>query len=187
MNSNAWSRIFFAAGWMFVAPGFPWLTGCGDPAPGEGMEKPLAEKPMPEVVPGPVAVGTPDITTIDPAAMDQAEIRKVVPPGPRCSFAYTAASPPVLVGGVAARKASIAGVVKLHGRLVELTAQHAKTVDELGAGAIFTTQGITLTVKPDREEDAEVGESQHRWPADLLFELDQGLHVGYRGWYTCTK
>lgn len=187
MNSNFRTRIFFATGRMFVALGLLWLTGCGDPAPGEGMEKPLAEEPMPEVVPGPVAVGTPDIPAIDPATMNQAEIAKVVPSGPRCSFAYTAASPPVLVGGVAAAKASITGVVKLHGRLVELTAQHAKTIDELRAGATFTAQGITLTVKPDREEGGEAEESQHRRPANLLFELDQGLHVGYRGWYTCTK
>lgn len=161
------------------------LTACGDPAPGEGMEKPLAEEPMPEVVPGPVAVGTPDITTIDPATMNAAEIDNVVPPGPRCSFAFTAASPPVLVGGVNATGDAITGVVKLHGRLVELAAQHAKTIDELNAGATFTAQGIRLTVKPEREEGGEVGERRRRWPANLLFELEQGLHVGYRGWYTC--
>lgn len=151
------------------------------------MEKPLAEEPMPEVVPGPVAVGTPDITTIDPVTMNPAEIDRVVSPGRRCSFAYTAASPPVLVGGAKTKDASIIGVVKLHGRLVELAAQHAKSVEELSAGAMFTARGMRLTVKPDREEGGEAKEGQRRWPANLLFELDQGLHVGYRGWYTCTN
>lgn len=185
MNSNSRIRLFFAIE-LIVALGFPWLTGCGDRAPGEGMEKSLVERPMPEVVPGPVAVGTSDITTLDPATMNQAEIGKVVPSGPHCAFVYTAASPPVLVGGAKAKNASITGVVKLHGRLVELTVQHAGTIDELSAGATFTAQGITLTVTPDREEGSEADENQRRWPANLLFELDQGLRVGYHGWYTCT-
>ena len=186
MNSDCRTRIFFAVGRAALTLSFVWLTACGDPAPGEGMEKPLTEGPMPEVVPGPVAVATPDITTIDPATMNPAEIGKVVSPGPRCSFAYTAASPPVLVGGVKATETSITGVVKLHGRLVELTAQQVKTVGELGAGATFTAEGIRLSVKPEREEGGEVNKGLRRWPANLLFELDQGLRVGYHGWYTCT-
>ncbi len=162
------------------------LAACGDPAPGEGMEKPLARKPLPEVVSAREALQTPDLTIIDPATMDKAEIHKVIPAGPQCSFAYTAESFPVLAGGTDDKAAGgVAGVVKLHGRLVELSARQAKTFDELTSGVVFTADGIQLTVTPDPDNDASQTQGAWRRPANLIFELDQGLRVGYRGWYSC--
>ena len=36
---------------------------------------------------------------------------------------------------------------------------------------------------PDEEPAVEDG--MRRWRADLIFQLDEGLTVGYRGFYSC--
>lgn len=147
------------------------------------MEQPLAEEPMPEVVSAEEAIQSPNIPAIDPLTMHESEVQKVVPAGPRCSFAYTAASPPVLVGATDRQTNRLIGVVKLHGRLVELTANQADPLEALATGPTFTADGLRLAVEP---EPATGGTG--RRPANMHFEiLEEGLLIGYRGWYSCSE
>lgn len=159
------------------------VTACGDPAPGEGMEKPLAKEPMPKIVSATEAIESPDIPAIDPATMDESEIEQVVPPGPHCSFAYTAAGSPVFAAGIGPG-ATAQGVIKLHGRLVELTAQGVKDLDALAAGAVFTAGPVQFDVKPEMKE-GHTQDGKQRWLAEAHFTLRNELNVGYVGWYTC--
>lgn len=154
------------------------LAACGDPAPGEGVAHPPMQAPAPEIVPAQQALQTPDIPAIDPQTMQQAEIDKVLPPGPRCSFLYTAESRPILVATPAEGGAQ--GVIKLHGKLVRVQAP-AGDLQALAGGGTFSAEGVTLEVAP--EEQAVAAEPV---PADLHFSLDAGLNVGYHGWYGCT-
>lgn len=153
------------------------LTACGDPAPGEGVKKPLMSDPPPEVVDARKAVHTPDIPTIDPQTLDAAEVDKVLGEGPRCIFAYTAESPPVVALQVTGDNAG-QGVVKIHGRLVKLAAQRAEA-----GGFALSGDGMSVAIEPAAAaDDARPTELRE---ADMLFELEQGLRVGYRGWYRC--
>jgi len=158
------------------------LSACGDPAPEEGMEKPPMKGPAPVVVGAKEAVQLPDIPTIDPQTLDEAEVRKVLGAGPYCSFAYTAESSPITAFGDPGQGAAAGkGMVKIHGRLVELSAQRAE------AGTIgLIAEGMKLDiniVEPSGQDDMNATE---RREADMHFELEQGLRVGYRGWYSCT-
>lgn len=158
------------------------LAACDNPAPGEGMPKPLAEGPLPSVVSVSEALSSPVLTAVDPGPLNQAEADKVLPPGPRCSFAYTAESPPVLIASPLPNTQMARGVVKLHGLLVEVNSQSIQGVESLAQGATFTAEGLRLEIKP---EGGEIGAQR---VANMKFELDQeGLLVGYRGWYSCSE
>jgi hypothetical protein len=154
------------------------LAACGDPAPGEGMKKPPMSDPQPEIVSARKAVNTPDIPTIDPQTLDTAEIAKVLRGGPLCVFAHTAESPPV-VALEATKENGALGVVKIHGRLVKLTVRRT----ESGAFAL-SADGMAVEIKPASNDDGARSAELHE--ADMHFELEQGLRVGYRGWYRCT-
>lgn len=154
------------------------LTACGDPAPGEGVKEPLMSGPPPEVVGAREAVNMPDIPTIDPQTLDAAEIDKVLGAGPRCIFAYTAESPPVVALQVTGDNAG-QGVVKIHGRLVKLAALRAETGG-------FALKGDGMSIHIDPAATADDPRPTELREADMLFELEQGLRVGYRGWYRCT-
>jgi len=153
------------------------LTACGDPAPGEAVKEPLMSGPPPKVVSASEAVSTPDIPTIDPQTLDDAEIEKVLGAGPRCIFAYTAESPPVVALEVAGQDAG-QGVVKIHGRLVKLAAQRVE------AGG-FALSGDSMSIRIEPAAGKGDAMPNDLTEADTLFELEQGLRVGYRGWYRC--
>lgn len=154
------------------------LTACGDPAPGKGVKEPLMSGPTPEVVSAREAVATPDIPTIDPQTLDTAEIEKVLGAGPRCLFAYTAESAPVVALELTGDKAG-QGVLKIHGRLVKLAARRTEA-----GGFDLSAEGMSVSIQPAKGAgDAMPTELTE---ADMLFELEQGLRVGYRGWYRCT-
>ena len=157
------------------------LAGCGDPAPGEGMKEPLMRGPAPELVSLREAVQTPNITAIDLQTLQRAEIEKVLGKGPYCAFAYTSESPPVLAF-IATE--GVRGVIKIHGRLATLGAEQAPQQEALARGVALTTEGGRVEVRTADNESASVEAGEAR-VADLLFELEQGLHVGYRGWYSC--
>ena len=71
--------------------------------------------------------------------------------------------------------------MKINGELVPLEAEAG--ADVLATGVLMGTDGGRMIVTL-AEEDAEpaVGERQE---ADLVFQLEQGLTVGYRGFYEC--
>lgn len=160
------------------------LTACSDPAQRGGAGQALMPDPMPEVVELEQALQSPVIPTVDLAPMHAAEIEKTLGADPWCFFAYTAASPPVLAirnaGGDAGR-----GVIKIHGKLVELQQEQAADYQTLAQAAVLETQGGQVRVALASTENLEALTPDKDYAADAVFTLDQGLEVGYRGWYRC--
>lgn len=136
------------------------------------------------VVPADKAVESAKIATTDPAAMSRAEVDKVLPAGPGCGFALTSGTDPVLVvrapnaGGVTAR-----GVMKIHGRLIELTSEEAGGYASLIDGVALNAGGVTVQVAP--LEETPPSEATETRQADMTLTLEQGLNAGFRGYYTC--
>ncbi|SEO41295.1 protein of unknown function [Salinihabitans flavidus] len=110
------------------------------------------------------------ISKLDLAPMTEAEADQVLQSTARCFFNRSPETDPVLWandGGAAA--------MKLNGVLVALEADGNP---QQGA-ATFGAPGTTVTVRP-------LGElADRRQNAELVFELDAGLSVGYRGFYGC--
>jgi len=142
-------------------------------------------EPEPKVVPPTKAVWNPDLSETDPGPLEPSEVYRVLQADPRCGFHYTQASPPVLVVGQTAETGDLLGLMKLHGRLVELAPASATRFDQLVAGGTFEAEGIVARILPEVEEEDTTDEDRRRWPASMRFELDEGLSVGYQGWYIC--
>lgn len=111
------------------------------------------------------------IGTLDLAPMPQAEAGRVLRLAARCTFSRSLQSDPVLWatedGGAAA--------MKLNGVLVGLEATGAPQ----NGAAEFSAPGATVSVRR-LGDDAD-----WRQNAELVFRLDRGLSVGYRGFYGC--
>lgn len=160
------------------------LSACNDSGSPAGV---ASERPPADVVSAPEAVQSADIPGIDLGTLETADIEKVLPAGPRCSFAYTAASPPVLASALPADDDDGAlGVIKIHEKLVEVSAQESTSFEALTDGAIFTAEGVRIQVTPLPNEEPEDQNGARRWRAELDFELKEQLKVGYGGWYTCS-
>ena len=110
------------------------------------------------------------ISQLDLAPLPAAEADRVLETTAPCSFNRSPETDPILrasEGGAAA--------VKLNGVLIALQA-----ADGLQEGAAtFSAPGTTVTVRPLGDE------ADWRQNAELVFELDQGLSVGYGGLYSC--
>ena len=111
------------------------------------------------------------ISTLDPAPMPEAEADGLLRPGPRCAFYRTAESDPVLWVASGAG----AGAMKLNGVLIGLAGSGDMEED----GMRLTAPGVTMTVRQLGDE------ATWRSDAELVFALEQGLTVGYRGFWTC--
>ncbi|KJS38348.1 MAG: hypothetical protein VR70_10185 [Rhodospirillaceae bacterium BRH_c57] len=138
----------------------------------------------PEVMTVAAALRRTNIETLDLQPVMDAEAAKVLPPGPRCAFAWTNQSRPILVAGMT-EDDTTQGVFKLQGALVTLNAPQAEGFGALAAGSTLTTEGASVRVIPVPDEDAETVDGRKRRKADMVFELERGLTVGYRGFYTC--
>jgi hypothetical protein len=133
-----------------------------------------------KIVPASQAVRQADLTGTDLGTMTDADVAKVMRPGPHCSFSYVSGGKPVLIavpGGASGSR----GYIKLHGMLVELETG-APDVQALSAGTVFRAEQIAAAVAPV-EDRANASERK----ADLVFALQQGLRVGYGGFYNCAK
>ena len=161
------------------------ISACDNPPPDNNGGGSVTNKPQPEVVPAQEAIQKPDIPTIDLMAMDQAEIDKVLMPGPRCRFSYTEEGGPVFAAGI--QEQTVRGVVKIHGRLVELHADNIHDINALTGGGVFTADTMSVDITPTEDENAEAPRLPLHRSASLKFTLQQGLEVGYEGWYTCIQ
>lgn len=162
------------------------VAACGDPAPGEGVEKKPSTRVMPEVVSAAEAIQIAHVSTIDLHTMDEAEYEKVIPQGPHCTFLYSAEGGPVLAAGM--KGGTAAGVVKIHGKLVELEADNVTSYDALSSsGARFSTDKLRVHLIPDPDEDFAQDDGRMQREADAVLEIGQQLKVGYRGWYVCGR
>jgi hypothetical protein len=117
-----------------------------------------------------VALNNTLIAELDPAPMAKAEAEQILEPGPRCVFNRSPETDPIFW----AAQDSGQGAMKLNGVLVPLEA-----ADETEDGFEFAAQGVTMTIRPLGEE------ADWRSDAELIFELEQGLTIGYRGFYEC--
>jgi len=111
------------------------------------------------------------ISTLDLAPMPDAEADQVLEAGARCTFYRSRESYPILWatqdGGAAA--------MKLNGVLVSL---EAAGDPQVGASE-YSAPGTTIAVRRLGDE------ADWRANAELVFRLDQGFEVGYRGFYGC--
>lgn len=128
--------------------------------------------PIPERTPGapaPLAsvedaLASASVPALDAEALTEAEIDRALGPETSCRFLRTIESPAILAVGASGAEA----VMKLNGKLIALEAA--------GAGR-FTAAGVSMRVSP--------AEGLPEGAADLLFDLEQGHTVGYRGIYRC--
>ena len=111
------------------------------------------------------------VSTLDLAPMPEAEAARVLAEPAPCTFNRSPETDPVLW---AAPDAGVAAM-KLNGVLVSLDGAESQPGDGLG----FSAAGANVTVRP-LGDDAD-----WRQNAELVFELERGLSVGYRGFYRC--
>jgi hypothetical protein len=137
----------------------------GQVSSGATVER-VHEDPPPRVGTLDDALGTVLISTLDLAPMNEAEADQVLSAGDRCAFNRSPESDPILW----TRADGGRGAMKLNGVLIALDRQEE---------GFYATGGATVAVRPLGEE------ADWRANADLLFRLEQGLEVGYRGFWTC--
>jgi hypothetical protein len=141
----------------------------GDVSSGNVVESIYEDPPA---APGTVedALSNTLISTLDLAPMPEAEADRVLETSAPCTFNRSPETDPILwasEGGAAA--------MKLNGVLFALEAEG----DPQEGAAMFSAPGTTVTVRPLGDE------ADWRQNAELVFELDQGYSVGYRGFYGC--
>lgn len=157
------------------------LAACGER---ERPDDDLAAIHAPEVarlVSANEALAGANIPVLDPATMNDAEIRRVLGSGPHCSFRYTAEGKPVLAVLWKESGAAADGTVKLNGDLVALTGTAAEGKLTLTAGA------VQMTLTPDAPLGSPPARGDERREADLEFAVGDKLRVGYRGYYACPE
>ncbi len=124
------------------------------------------------------ALSTANIPVLDPEFMSDAEIARLFPNGPACTFTYTSDSPAVLALGPA--DDGMAGLVKLSGDLVRLD---VPSDSDVATGIAPRADGLAMQVSaPDGGTLNATGAMQE---ADLTLELEAGLTAGFRGFYRC--
>ena len=126
----------------------------------------------------PASVGTVEdalnntlIAKLDLAPMPRDEADRALTVQERCTFRRTQSADPVLW----AAADGTSGITKLNGVIVPLE-QGGRAAS--GATSL-SAPGMTITVSPLGDE------ADWRQNADLVFALEQGLTVGYRGFYSC--
>ncbi|WP_417422509.1 hypothetical protein [Halomonas sp.] len=180
LPSHARKTLLFSA----VLSGLALLGGCGDVATADATKKSTMQGPSPEVVGAQEAVQSPDIPAIDPQTMEDAEITKVLGDVSYCAYRYTAESLPILAISNTEQGEGLRGVTKIHGRLVELSVFKAPGYENLQEGLQLSAEGLEMRVTSDHEGLSEAT-SEDLIEAELHFSLEQGLTVGYLGWYEC--
>jgi hypothetical protein len=161
------------------------LTGCDNEAPDDETQ-PARAPEIPRIVTAQEALTGAHIPTLDPATMNDAEIRKAIGAGPRCVFRYTSAGKPVLAVSTGATDVTVGGIVKLNGHLVPLKAAPIEPAGR-GSDILLLAEPIRMTITPDRGVQAEDRDRLRRQQANMIFEVGQSLRVGYRGYLDCVS
>lgn len=111
------------------------------------------------------------VSRLDLAPLPRAEAGRVLEASAPCTFNRSPETDPILWS---AREAG-AAAMKLNGVLVRLDAAGAPR----DGAATYAAPGTTVTIRRLGDE------ADWRQNAELVFELDPGLRVGYRGFYGC--
>jgi len=130
----------------------------------------------PPAAPGTVedALANTLISTLDLAPMSEAEAEGVLDAAAFCTFNRSPESDPILWAAQHAGAGTMKAAMKLNGVLVSLDAAGDSKV-----AAAFSAPGATVSIRLLGDE------ADWRQNAALVFKLDQGLTVGYRGFYAC--
>lgn len=139
----------------------------------------------PAVVPAAEAIRQAELARVDLAELDQAELDKVLGTGARCGFAYSRHAGPVAalqrpVGG-----AAIPGVVKVHGRLVELQATIERADADAGERLVLRGDGIEVAIAAIDDAATSGLVEVDAAEAEALLRIGSELEVGYAGFYRC--
>ena len=110
------------------------------------------------------------VSKLDLAPMPEAEADRVLGVTAPCTFNRSPATDPILWASE-----SGAAAMKLNGVLISLEAEG----EPQEGTATFSAPGTMITVETLGEE------ADWRQNAKLVFKLDEGLNVGYRGFYGC--
>ena len=124
------------------------------------------------------ALSSTEIATLDPQFMNDEEIGQLFSDGPECVFRYTEDSPPVLAVGAA--DGAAAGLIKISGDLVRVSANDASAT-----ARAFASAGLTLELRAVDHAALPSGSEAGRVDADMLLALDEVLSAGYRGYFDC--
>lgn len=168
--------------WLSVAAaGF--LTACAEnDAPDDDLSSTRAPE-IARVASAGDALSGSQTSKLDPASMNDAEVRQGVGAGPVCMFKYTASGHPVLVASMEPDGSPHGGIVKLNGYLVRLNPARTDAAKQNGRLELAAEQ-IRLTVSDDGRSEQEPDREQRR-AADMVFEIGDSLRVGYRGYLIC--
>jgi hypothetical protein len=131
------------------------------------------------------ALRSTDLSKLHPQPLDAAEVSRVLESGAECSFSWTAQSEPILAARLPAGAPVAAGLMKLNGRLVTVRSAAPGGLGTLTGGPVMMGDGLRVSVAPVEGTAARSGNGAVRREADLLFELEEGRSVGYRGFYQC--
>jgi len=110
------------------------------------------------------------VSQLDPAYISLAEAEEILGSEPVCAFRRTAASEPILWSPQDADRAAM----KLNGVLLSLD-----STDASESVMTFASQGVRVDIRPlGPKADWRAG-------SELVFQLEEGLTVGYQGFYDC--
>lgn len=153
------------------------LAACGNNNAPDDQTNPVRAAEVARIVPANEAIAGAHIPTLDPVTMVDAEIVKVIGPGPRCEFRYTSEGGSVIAARPPSNRDAPDGVAKLNGHLVPLR-RTSPEADEL----VLAADRIRISITPEGGEQTG-GAGQRK--ADVVFEVGDSLRAGYRGYYRC--
>lgn len=137
----------------------------GEISEGTSVES-IYHDPPPQVGSASDALSNTLVSRLDLSPMNDAEADQILDDEERCTFNRSPETHPIFWtladGGRAA--------VKLNGVLVPL---------EAAGEMVFESDGISIRIRPYGDD------ADWRYDADLTFRLDEGLEVGYRGFWSC--
>ncbi|PHP26962.1 DUF305 domain-containing protein [Limimaricola cinnabarinus] len=126
------------------------------------------------------ALGSAQLAGLDVAGLKPEEIETALGNNATCEFRRTNEGEPVLA------MAGESGAIKLSGVLIPLAAGAPVAAGALDDGARFAAEGVDISVMPDPGADwTDTEDSLRRAEAEMVFHLEQGLRVGYRGFLDC--
>lgn len=163
--------------WLVVPLALALLAGCDDRAPDDETSPVRAER-IPYIVPASEILAGAHVPTLDPANLNDAEIRTALGMGPRCEFSYASYGRPVLALRRPPDGPQAAAVIKLNDKLVLLQR------DPANDRVVVQAEGIRVTLKTAGSPNVNVKPTEGR-EADLIFEARDELRNGYRGFYRC--
>lgn len=131
------------------------------------------------------ALANATVPTLDPHTLNDAEIVKSLPEGPRCDFRYTTAGAPVLAVRVEPTGTVRSAIVKLNGYLIPLHPAPVESGNGSGQRLQLVAEPIRIDVEADSFTPRAEGPETRRQEADMTFAVGTALRVGYGGFLDC--